>query len=128
MAGSPRVMQGKEIRRAEFRSVGAVCGGGGQRFSRWDARGGGLRVEMRRSIRSAGECASRGQLKLGWNGGPAQSGARIGGGALDAQARNWAATAIVVRWSRRASLECLRTKAEVKANAIRRIKVTAARP
>ena len=35
---------------------------------------------------------------------------------------------MVVRWSRRASLECRRTKAEVKANATRRIKVTAARP
>src|ERR1039457_566658 len=35
---------------------------------------------------------------------------------------------MVVRWSRRASLECLRTKAVVKAKAIKRIKVTAARP
>jgi hypothetical protein len=35
---------------------------------------------------------------------------------------------MAVRWSRRASLECLRTKAELKANAIRRIKVTAASP
>src|SRR5437773_5637122 len=35
---------------------------------------------------------------------------------------------MVVRWSRRASLECLRTKAELTAKAIRRIRVTAARP
>src|SRR5947208_15923120 len=35
---------------------------------------------------------------------------------------------MAVNWSRRASLECLRTKAVLKANAISRIKVTAARP
>src|SRR5260370_42428065 len=35
---------------------------------------------------------------------------------------------MAVRWARRASLECLRTKAEVKANAMKRIKVTAAKP
>src|SRR5678816_1707676 len=69
----------------------------------------------------------RGTSRL-YRGRAAQSGARIGGGVLDTQARNWAATAMAVRWSRRASLECLRTKAEVKANAIKRIKVTAARP
>lgn len=60
--------------------------------------------------------------------GAAQSGARIEGGALDIPARNWAATAIAVRWSRRASLECLRTNADVKAKVMRRIKVTAAKP
>src|SRR4249919_2296150 len=70
-----------------------------------------------------------GELKFCWIGDRAvHSGARIGGGVLASQARNWAATAMAVRWSRRASLECLRTKAEVKANAIKRIKVTAARP
>src|SRR5260370_35686972 len=35
---------------------------------------------------------------------------------------------MAVRWARRASLECLRTKAEVKANARKRIKVNAAKP
>jgi len=57
-----------------------------------------------------------------------QFGARMEGGTFEVQACNCPATATVVRWSRPASLECLRTKAEDKANAMRRIKVTAARP
>jgi len=51
----------------------------------------------------------------------AQSGDRIEGGALEIQARNWAATATAVRWSSRTSLECRRTNAELKAKAISRI-------
>src|SRR5688500_2889090 len=57
-----------------------------------------------------------------------QSGLRIEGGRLATQACNWAATATAVRWSRRASLECLRTKAELNAKARSRIRTTAAKP
>src|SRR5260370_171049 len=57
-----------------------------------------------------------------------QSGARMDGGALEIDACNWPATATAVKCSRRASLEWRSRKAELKANAIRRTKVTASRP
>ena len=70
MAGSPRIMQSKEIRRAEFASVGAVC------RRRWvEVWSTGMR-EGRFAGRDAtsgygppASAQAEGHLKLGWIGG-----------------------------------------------------------
>src|SRR6266446_895436 len=128
MLGALGVMKEKDIRNARFSSVLAVCQCNGQKFTDNLLEERVAESKMRRVAAARWDERKR-RAQVGWIGdGAVPSGARIGGGVLDSQARSWAATAMAVRWSRRASLECLRTKAELKANAIRRIKVTAARP
>ena len=86
-------------------------------------------IKSRRVATAAGVYASGEALRMACDAlGATQSGARMEGGALEIQERNCAATAMVVRWSRRTSLECRKTKAEDNAKAIRRMKVTAAKP
>jgi hypothetical protein len=82
-------MKDKEIRKGDLRQQGRSVGAmGGSSSDDLREKGSASRNETSGYGPRAG-CASRRHLKLGCMGGPAtQSGARIGGGVLDNQARN----------------------------------------